>query len=702
MKKSSSPDDPLNVLNATRLNQANSGSVREFGSRKVAAGSSTLHDAIDVDASCQDEQPIHYRDAPSAERVSDKDLAIPLASVSSMSAAVMVGRTADAPREPLSRTCPTCKQPIPNTSTHEETDRKHAGSSPESLPSIPLLPSINENAVPPSAPQTSQLKVDTSVSEKASSQVPSPHTVGEGNAKARARGWSMVDEDAEKAQRELTWKRYREMAQNLPALDGSVEEGDQKTNPVEILKDTLFKVLEEAEQLSNKHYSLQHNEKELEMNLKIARSNLQLAEMNSEMLEEALRRGGEGFAGRMAPLPTQNSSNKTSIDTTRTENSRPPTPSMAAPGRMSSDTATKSMGGYRSTSMTMPFSGGGSAAAAMIPPTIVRRRSSEGGPSAGSNAQKTSSGPSAVIPAAGRPSMERANTVGAGAMPPPSISAGSGIGSFFRKNIDKRSSGLMKDLGLQNLKIPDMSNLQNLPIPSPSAGARAEFFSSLGMSNAGASSSSPNLANGNGPSPISRSPLQSRPYRGGWYDAAADMGGASDVEIQKLRASLVATNRSVTTLKDELGAMKKAKAELEAELETLSQALFEEANKMVADERKKRAEKEDEAREAIEEREALRKLVKLMEAEKAGRSATQPDAVTDSSEQDSSTLRSESDASAVSEDTRQVPGGFPSSADSAVWLDANAPLATAPRPLQASAETLDDLMKRMEADFGKL
>ena len=59
----------------------------------------------------------------------------------------------------------------------------------------------------------------------------------------------MVDEDAEKAQRELTWKRYREMAQNLPALDGSVEEGDQKTNPVEILKDTLFKVLEEAEQL---------------------------------------------------------------------------------------------------------------------------------------------------------------------------------------------------------------------------------------------------------------------------------------------------------------------------------------------------------------------------------------------------------------------------------------------------------------------
>lgn len=258
-------------------------------------------------------------------------------------------------------------------------------------------------------------------------------------------------------------------------------------------------------------------------------------------------------------------------------------------------------------------------------------------------------------------------------MPPPSTSAGSGIGSFFRKNIDKRSSGLMKDLGLQSLKIPDMSNLQNLPIPSPSTGVRAEFFSSLGMSNAGATSSSPNLASGNGSSPItsnhglSRSPLQSRPHRGGWYDAAADMGGASDVEVQKLRASLVATNKSVTTLKDELGAMKKAKAELEAELETLSQALFEEANKMVADERKKRAEKEDEAREAIEEREALRKLVKLMEAEKAADSAKQPDAVLEA-EQESSSFQSESDVSTVSEDTRHIPGGFPPSADSGVWL----------------------------------
>lgn len=59
----------------------------------------------------------------------------------------------------------------------------------------------------------------------------------------------MVDEDAEKAQRELAWKRYRELAQNLSGAEGSTEEGEQRADPVVILKDTLFKVLEEAEQL---------------------------------------------------------------------------------------------------------------------------------------------------------------------------------------------------------------------------------------------------------------------------------------------------------------------------------------------------------------------------------------------------------------------------------------------------------------------
>ncbi|KAI5451266.1 hypothetical protein NCC49_001863 [Naganishia albida] len=572
--------------------------------------------------------------------------------------------------------CPTCRQPL------RTDDSRHAAFSPESLPSIPLLPSINESTSPES--KRSTLQVDTSVASGHAAQLPSPHTVGEGKAKARARGWSMVNEDAAKAQREATWNRYRKLAVDLDDA-----EGEEKGDPVMLLKDTLLKVLREAEQLSNEHYSLQQNEKELEMNLKIARSNLQLAEMNSEMLEEALRRGGEGFAGRMQPLPNHGSG-KTSIDTTRTEHSQPGTPSLGTgPTRTSTDSTVK-VAGARSSSMTIPVPA--AAQGAMKPPVIRRRSGSEGGPAVGaSTAQTSKPGVATPIPPANRPNMERSSTLGAGQVAA-STSAGSGFGSFFRKNIDKHGPGIMKDLGLQNLKMPD---LQSLPIPSPSAATRAEFFSTLGMSNVGATSSSPNLAGGfTSASPTTsqlggapRSPLV-RPSRGGWYDAAADMGGSSDAELQKLRASLVVTNKSVVTLKDELGAMKKAKAELEAELETLSQALFEEANKMVADERKKRAEKEEEAREAIEEREALRKLVKLMEAEKAQRNELGSGAE----------ARDHADVGKdVMEQEGLIPGGFP--ADGSAAAD---PSSAASQPKPSQKEDLAALMKRMEQDFGPL
>ncbi|KAJ9111884.1 hypothetical protein QFC20_002472 [Naganishia adeliensis] len=571
--------------------------------------------------------------------------------------------------------CPTCRQPL------RTDDARHGAFSPESLPSIPLLPSINESTSPEL--KRSTLQVDTSVGGNHAAQLPSPHTVGEGKAKARARGWSMVNEDAAKAQRELTWNQYRKLVAELEVREGREDEVD----PVNLLKDTLLKVLHEAEQLSNEHYSLQQNEKELEMNLKIARSNLQLAEMNSEMLEEALRRGGEGFAGRMQPLPIHGSG-KTSIDSARTEQSQPAMPSLATAPRTSTDSTAKSTGA-RSTSMTIPIPGG--ASAAMRPTGIRRRSGSEGGSAVGSStAQTNKPGASTPIPPSTRPTMERSSTMGAGQVAA-STSAGSGFGSFFRKNIDKHGPGIMKDLGLQNLKMPD---LQNLPIPSPSAATRAEFFSSLGMSNAGAASSSPNLAGGFSSSPttsqaggVPRSPMV-RPHRGGWYDAAADMGGSSDAELQKLRASLVVTNKSVVTLKDELGAMKKAKAELEAELETLSQALFEEANKMVADERKKRAEKEDEAREAIEEREALRKLVKLMEAEKAQAAAS-------GVESGKEARNHVSEGPDVTEQEGPIPGGFPAG-DSQI-TDVNAS-----EPSPSREEDLAELLKRMEADFGPL
>lgn len=62
----------------------------------------------------------------------------------------------------------------------------------------------------------------------------------------------------------------------------------------------------------------------------------------------------------------------------------------------------------------------------------------------------------------------------------------------------------------------------------------------------------------------------------------------------------------------ELAEMKKGKVEMEAELENLSQALFEEANKMVADEKKKRVEMEEALKEVKAEREALRDTIKVL------------------------------------------------------------------------------------------
>jgi len=63
---------------------------------------------------------------------------------------------------------------------------------------------------------------------------------------------------------------------------------------------------------------------------------------------------------------------------------------------------------------------------------------------------------------------------------------------------------------------------------------------------------------------------------------------------------------------DELEALKKGKKAIEAELEGLSQALFEEANKMVSEERRRRAELEESLREVKDEREALRQTVKVL------------------------------------------------------------------------------------------
>lgn len=81
-----------------------------------------------------------------------------------------------------------------------------------------------------------------------------------------------------------------------------------------------------------------------------------------------------------------------------------------------------------------------------------------------------------------------------------------------------------------------------------------------------------------------------------------------DVQLEHLAAELEKERKALKTASA-------AKDALEAELESLSQALFEEANKMVATERMKLAETQEELREAQLEKEALKSALRLVESQ---------------------------------------------------------------------------------------
>lgn len=165
--------------------------------------------------------------------------------------------------------------------------------------------------------------------------------------------------------------------------------------------------------------------------------------------------------------------------------------------------------------------------------------------------------------------------------------------------------------------------------------AKAEAASASAAS-ANAATSTPNSA------PRSRPSLEGRPSGdassprapplvkeksfGFWARKASPLpspsGNASaagdDDELTRLREQVAAQATQLDTLKQ-------GKREIEAELEGLSQALFEEANKMVADERRRRAELEENLREARDEREALRATIKVLGGSAPGTEANSDD-----------------------------------------------------------------------------
>lgn len=117
-------------------------------------------------------------------------------------------------------------------------------------------------------------------------------------------------------------------------------------------------------------------------------------------------------------------------------------------------------------------------------------------------------------------------------------------------------------------------------------------------------------------------PLVKEKSFGFWARKASPLpspsAGGDDDELSRLREQVAAQATQLDTLKQ-------GKREIEAELEGLSQALFEEANKMVANERRRRAELEENLREARDEREALRATIKVLGGSAPGTEANSDD-----------------------------------------------------------------------------
>jgi len=133
------------------------------------------------------------------------------------------------------------------------------------------------------------------------------------------------------------------------------------------------------------------------------------------------------------------------------------------------------------------------------------------------------------------------------------------------------------------------------PTIHPPQGQEGKFFKFRFGNTTPSSSSGVASPNGVYPSHLSSASLPS-------------LSSSKDEEIEKLTLELTKQKRECQTALEE-------KKKVEDELESLSQALFEEANNMVAQERMKAADLEAELREFASEREAMKLAMKILEEE---------------------------------------------------------------------------------------
>ncbi|KAF8149371.1 hypothetical protein B0H34DRAFT_184226 [Crassisporium funariophilum] len=185
----------------------------------------------------------------------------------------------------------------------------------------------------------------------------------------------------------------------------------------------------------------------------------------------------------------------------------------------------------------------------------------------------------------------------------------------------KRDSGPSKDVGWRRTSgrdgDPRASLERSQSVDYAPVGLDVSPPHSAGTPTSSTSNSAPDNRffkfrfSGSGPNSRPTTPMGSAQSANVHHLTSPSMPSLSSVrskELEDLTAELEKEKAARKAITDE-------KAALEDELESLSQALFEEANNMVATERKMRAETEEELKELKQEKEALRSALRLIEGE---------------------------------------------------------------------------------------
>ncbi|WVQ62335.1 uncharacterized protein L199_000474 [Kwoniella botswanensis] len=435
---------------------------------------------------------------------------------------------------------------------------------------------------------------------------PASDSEDEGESKKRVE--EKAEEPKEPEPNDTTEEKETPVDASSPGSNYSALAEEQKSaevvataDPNEVKK-VLQEVLGRVNELSKSQAALLASHSTLLTSLKIARSNLAMAEANSEMLEAQLKRTSATSAASKAG---------TSRNVSGPATTTPGTPQLSATASRSSADHIRAT--TTSNSVASPASAARTPARVSLEertrPTSLHITANElagaggltapspGGLSSTSNSNSWgfwNGGKKKVTGALSHVHVPSASSV-IDAFQQPSRPGTPNPDGQPRKSTDSISNWIPTSPAAP-YSVP-LPGANARPLPNRTATHQAVLSKSLNEQ----PSLSRSMSVMNVPSMASQRSVSAR-----------TSSTVSNEELSTLRQAYSAAVAKMDGMSKELAELKKGKVEMEAELENLSQALFEEANKMVADERRRVAELEDSLKEVKEEREALRETIKVL------------------------------------------------------------------------------------------